>query len=156
MPIYEYYCADCQRKVSIFFRSFSAAENATTLACPRCSGPHLSRRLSRVRVLKGGSRKSAPDDATGDDMGGLGGDDEDMGDMGEMMGGMGGMEQMLAGVDENDPRSIARWARRMQAESGEVDPEMDEALTRIERGEDPDKVLEGFEEADAPTDEFDM
>jgi len=146
MPIYEYHCADCKRKVSVFFRSFSAAENATSVICPRCGGSNLRRRLSRVRVLKHGST-AASNDFAADDDDLSGGDDDDMDDLS----GMGGMEQMMAGVDENDPRSIAHFARRVQTESGEqMDPEMDEALTRIERGEDPDKVLEGFAEADEP------
>ncbi len=148
MPIYEYHCADCKRKVSVFFRSFSAAENATTVICPRCGSSNLSRRPSRVRVLKHASSDAGNDFAADDDD--LGGDDDDMSEFGGMDG-MGGMEQMMAGVDENDPRSIARFARQVQNQSGEnLDPEMDEVLTRIERGEDPDKVLEGFEEADAP------
>jgi putative FmdB family regulatory protein len=154
MPIYEYYCADCKRKVNVFFRSFSAAENASAVACPRCGSSNLRRRSSRVRVLKHGSTSASSDFGADDDD--LGGDDDDMGDMGDM-GGMGGMGQMMAGMDENDPRSIARFARRVQTESGEqMDPEMDEALTRIERGEDPDKVLEGFDEADAPADDDGM
>ncbi len=156
MPIYEYHCADCKRKVSVFFRSFSAAEDATSVACPRCGGSNLSRRPSRVRVLRHGGASASNDFAADDD---LGGDDEDFGDMDGLggVGGMGGMEKMMAGVDENDPRSIARFARQVQAQGGEdMDAEMDEVLTRIEHGEDPDKVLEGFEEADAPMDdEFD-
>jgi putative FmdB family regulatory protein len=153
MPIYEYYCPACKRKVSVFFRSFSAAEDATSAACPRCGGRNLSRRFSRVRVLKHSGGATGSDFAAdSDDFGGD--DDDDMSDLG----GFGDMEKMMAGVDENDPRSIARFARQMQTQSGEeIEPEMDEALTRIERGEDPDKVLDDFDEGDLPAageDEF--
>ena len=36
MPIYEYRCQDCRRRVSLFFRSFSDIEDEPT--CPRCGG----------------------------------------------------------------------------------------------------------------------
>lgn len=143
MPIYEYYCADCKRKVSVFFRSFSAAEGASVVTCPRCGKHNLSRRFSRVRVLKHGASSGSDFGSDNDDD--FGGDEDDMSDLG----GLGDMEKMMAGVDENDPRSIARFARQVQTQGGEdMDPEMEEALTRIERGEDPDKVLEDFDEGD--------
>jgi putative FmdB family regulatory protein len=45
----------------------------------------------------------------------------------------------LAGVDENDPKSVARWARKMGGELGEeAGPEWDEMVDRLEQGEMPD------------------
>lgn len=42
-------------------------------------------------------------------------------------------------VDESDPRSIARWARRMGREAGEdLGSEFDEMVERMEAGETPD------------------
>ena len=50
----------------------------------------------------------------------------------------------LAGVDENDPRSIARWARRMGQEMGEeMGPDFDEMVDRMEEGEMPDDMEGG-------------
>ncbi|GIW08142.1 MAG: FmdB family transcriptional regulator [Dehalococcoidia bacterium] len=44
-------------------------------------------------------------------------------------------------LDENDPRSVARWARRMGAEMGEeLGPEFDEMVERMEAGEMPDDL----------------
>ncbi len=41
-------------------------------------------------------------------------------------------------LDENDPQSVARWARRMGSEMGEeLGPEFDEMVDRIEAGEMP-------------------
>ena len=46
----------------------------------------------------------------------------------------------FGGFDENDPRSVARWARRMGAEMGEdLGPEFDEAIEQMEAGEMPDE-----------------
>jgi len=49
-------------------------------------------------------------------------------------------------LDEDDLRSVARWARQMQRQTGEdMGPEFDTALTRIESGEDPDRVMDDLE-----------
>jgi len=45
----------------------------------------------------------------------------------------------MSDVDENDPRSIARWARRMQRSMGEdMGPEFDEMIDQLEAGEMPE------------------
>jgi hypothetical protein len=47
-------------------------------------------------------------------------------------------ERMFTDVDENDPRSVARFARRMREEMGEdMGPEFDEAIEQMEAGEMP-------------------
>lgn len=121
MPIYEYKCADCKRLVSIFFPSFQAAERriaAGEASCPRCGSLNLVRQMSRVTMLRAG-------DANMRDLS----DDPDT---------------LMDGLNEDDPRSVARWARRMKDNMGEemdMGPEFDQALTRIEKGEDPDKVM---------------
>ena len=121
MPIYEYRCGGCRRRVSVFFRSFSSVGDPT---CPHCGSANLTRLVSRVAVHRA---------ASGDDGGDFGGDDE-----------FGGMFDDL---DENDPRAMARALRRMSDESGEpVEPEMEEALGRLEAGEDPETVMAGLDE----------
>jgi hypothetical protein len=60
----------------------------------------------------------------------------------------------LADLDERDPRSLARWARRMSREMGEeLGPEFDEVVERLEAGEMPDDLDEG--EGGEPPDDFD-
>ena len=54
MPIYEYRCADCRKKVSVFFRSFSAVDQEQA-RCPICQGTHLTKMVSKVRVMRGTS-----------------------------------------------------------------------------------------------------
>ena len=49
MPIYEYECADCRRRVSLLIRSAAAA---AAPACPRCSGLALTRVMSRFVTVK--------------------------------------------------------------------------------------------------------
>ena len=78
--------------------------------CEHCGGKKLNRLFSRVAVVRSGG-------------GSIDGLDE----------------SMLADGDENDPRSVARWARRMQSEMGEeMGPELDEMIDKMEDGSFPD------------------
>ena len=53
-------------------------------------------------------------------------------------------ESSLAGVDENDPRSMARWVRSMSRQMGEpLDAEAEADLDRMEAGELPDDLGDG-------------
>ena len=53
-------------------------------------------------------------------------------------------ESMLADVDENDPRSMAKLARRMRDEMGEdMGPDFDQAIEQMEAGEMPDDAADG-------------
>jgi hypothetical protein len=48
---------------------------------------------------------------------------------------------MLSGLDEDDPKSMARWMRRMSREVGEdLGPEFDEVVGRLEAGESPEDI----------------
>ncbi len=115
MPIYEYRCYDCRRRVSIFYRSFSDVEDEPS--CPRCGGKHLARMISRVAVLR--SEESRLDDLAD--------------------------PSMLDGLDEDDPKSIARWMRKMSAETGEEMPaEFDEVIDRLESGQSPEEIEESM------------
>ncbi len=50
----------------------------------------------------------------------------------------------LAGIDEDDPKSVAAWARKMGSELGEdLGEEFDEMVDAMERGEDPSAMDEG-------------
>ncbi len=126
MPIYEYYCHDCERRVSIFWRTFSRAEGATA-TCPRCEGTRLTRLMSRVRVVR--SEDSRLDDLA---------DPSSMPDF-----------------DENDPRSLGRWMRKMSDEVGEdLGPEFDEVVGRLESGESPEAIEESMPDLMGEGDDF--
>ncbi|MFN8596774.1 MAG: zinc ribbon domain-containing protein [Anaerolineae bacterium] len=119
MPIYEYRCADCKKKVSVFFRSFSAVDHAAA-RCPICNGQHLTRLISKVRVIRGGTSSAS-------------GDNFD--------------DSMFDDVNENDPRSLGRMMRRMADESGEdLGPEFGEVVGRLEKGEDPESIEKSMPE----------
>ncbi len=47
----------------------------------------------------------------------------------------------FADLDENDPRSVARWARRFSRQLGEdLGPEFEEMVDRLEAGEVPEEL----------------
>ncbi len=119
MPIYEYRCADCHKKVSVFFRSFSAVDQEQA-RCPICHGTRLTKMVSKVRVIRGAASS--------------GGDD-------------GFDDAMLDDLDENDPRSLGRMMRRMADETGEdLGPEFGEVVNRLEKGEDPEAIEKSMPE----------
>ena len=75
MPIYEYDCRGCKRRVSLFFPSFSAVEARTAAGenrCPRCGSADLTRKMSRVRAIRAASVGVTDDDHLGDELGGMG------------------------------------------------------------------------------------
>ena len=44
-------------------------------------------------------------------------------------------------LDENDPKSVGRFMRKMSSEMGEdLGPEFDEVVGRLESGEDPESI----------------
>jgi len=117
MPIYEYRCLDCGRKVSIFWRSLSAV-NDEAARCDRCNSRRLVRLVSRVRVLRSSSGESDINSDTDDAL----------------------LDEM-ANLNENDPRALGRFMRRMAEQSGEdLGPEFEEVVGRLEKGEDPEQI----------------
>ena len=118
MPIYEYRCQDCKKRVSVFFRTLSSVDHSTA-RCPQCGGKNLSRLVSRVRALR--SEESRLDRLADD--------------------------SMLSGLDENDPKSMSRMLRKMARETGEdMPPEFDEAMGRLEAGESPESIEQSMPE----------
>lgn len=109
MPLYEYRCLNCQRRVTLL-RSFS---DSSEPRCPECESEDLTRLISRVAVLRSEeSRLESLADPSG-----------------------------LSDLDESDPRSVARWMRKMGEETGEdMGPEFNEMVGRLESGESPEDV----------------
>lgn len=54
---------------------------------------------------------------------------------------------MFAGLDEDDPRSLGRFMRKMSQEMGEdLGPEFDEVVDRLESGQSPEEIEEAMPE----------
>jgi putative FmdB family regulatory protein len=124
MPIYEFYCRDC----NTLFNFFSKTINTTkTPKCPKCKTKTLTRQISLVAVT-GRARE-----------------DSDMGDLPFDSSKMEQAMQMLAGeadkMNEDDPKQAANLMRKLSDMTGlKLGDGMDEALRRMEKGEDPEQV----------------
>jgi len=55
MPLYEYYCSDCQKK----FELLVSHEQADDVVCVKCQGEHVRRLLSVFSAKRSGSEDSS-------------------------------------------------------------------------------------------------
>lgn len=87
MPIYEFYCPKCRKKMSFLVMSPASFKPA----CKYCKGEEVEQLFSRFAMPKSEERRleSLADPAS------------------------------FAGLDENDPASVARWVKKMGKEMGE-------------------------------------
>lgn len=115
MPIYEYRCQKCRRRFSVFWRSFSAIDESA-VKCKYCQSTDVRRLVSRVRVVRSEDSRL-----------------EDMAD-----------PSAWGDFDENDPKSMGRFMRKMVNEmgdeAGDLGPEFDEVIDRLEAGQDPEQI----------------
>ena len=58
MPIYEYICNPCNKRVNLFFRSYDEADRITAV-CPDCENSDL-RRLISASSISSGKNNSTP------------------------------------------------------------------------------------------------
>ena len=88
MPIYEYRCGGCRRKVTVLTLRVTEVVDPV---CEHCGSRDLTRLMSRFAMVRS--------------------EDSRLDDMAD--------PSSLSGLDENDPKSVARWMRKMGKELGE-------------------------------------
>lgn len=125
MPIYEFYCDSCNTLFNFFSRSVNTKKRPD---CPRCGKKKLDRRMSMFAVTGRANEEG-------------GGEDDMPFDSDKMEKAM----QMLAGeaerMNEDDPRQAANLMRKLSEMTGvELGAGMQEALSRMESGEDPEQI----------------
>ncbi|MBC7327203.1 zinc ribbon domain-containing protein [bacterium] len=106
MPIYEYLCLTCKKRFSYLI---GVVADPGPLKCPRCGEEkNLKKLISRVSRLRDEDEifESLTDEAA------------------------------LSGIDENDPRSVASFMRKLSKEMGEEGEDMEELIEAVESGED--------------------
>ncbi len=124
MPIYEFYCKDCNTVFNFFSGAVNTKKRPT---CPKCEKSKLKRQVSSFAYT--GRAKEA-------------GDSNDLPfDESKMEQAM----QMLAGeadkINEDDPRQAVDLMRKLSDMTGlKLGSGMDEALSRMEKGEDPETI----------------
>lgn len=117
MPFYDYRCQNCRRRVRYFF-TYEEYDSAEPV-CTHCGSKEVKRLIGRVAVAK--SEESRLDSMDPD--------------------------KMMAGLDEDDPRSLGRFMRQMSSEMGEdMGDEFNEVVGRLESGESPESIEESMPE----------
>lgn len=124
MPIYEFFCEDCNTIFNFFSRTVNTSKKPK---CPKCKTKTLSRQMSKFAFTGKAKENGEIDDLPIDE-----------GKMEKAM-------QMLAGeaenINEDDPRQAANLMRKLTDMTGlQLGPGMQEALKRMEAGEDPEAI----------------
>jgi putative FmdB family regulatory protein len=127
MPIYEFYCHKCNTVYNFFARS---ANTDKIPNCPTCKRVKLKRQMSVFAKISGGRDN---EESPGDDLPPM-----DEAKMEKAM-------AMLAGeadkINEEDPRQAANLMRKLTEATGmNLGPGMEEAMHRLEQGEDPEQI----------------
>jgi putative FmdB family regulatory protein len=126
MPIYEFYCPDCHTVFNFFSRRINTERRPD---CPKCRRPELDRQVSMFAISK--NRPESSDDSMPDI-------DED-----KMERAMEALAGEAEGIDEEDPRQAARLMRKLFDATGmNMGSGMEEAIRRMEAGEDPEAIEE--------------
>jgi len=124
MPIYEFYCDSCNVSYNFYSKSVNTTKRPT---CPECKRKKLKRQMSTF------SRVSAEKE---------GGASEDLPiDEARMEKALDLLSREAEGINDEDPRQAANLMRKFTDVAGaSLGPGMEEALKRMEAGEDPDQV----------------
>jgi len=114
-----------------------------TPTCPKCGNKKMARQVSRFVSPRGVSEPAAKSEAEGDDMPMPNFDDP------KVMRVMSEMERDMEHLDENNPKHMAYMMRKMKdiMPSNVMPKEMDVAIKRLEKGEDPEKIEEDMGDA---------
>lgn len=110
MPTYDYICLDCRKRFDIFLTY--QEYGVKPVACSHCGSSNVTRKVPRVRVLKGDeARMEAFSDPS-----------------------------KFAGV-EDDPRAMAKMFREMGGSLGEeLPPQFNEIVDRLDAGQSPNEI----------------
>lgn len=133
MPIYEFACPKCRRIYSFLSKKVNPEHLPK---CPKCGNGKLEKQMSRFAMVKGMKEPAAGGEETGEGMPDI--------DESRMEKVMGELEKDIEHMDENNPRHLAHMMKKMKEAlpPGSAPKELDIAIRRLEKGEDPDKIEE--------------
>ncbi len=124
MPIYEFYCKDCNTLFNFLSRGVNTTKRPI---CPKCKNAKLERQMSTFARLTGAKEGGDLDDLPVDET--------------KMEKAMNMLAREAEGVSEDDPRQAVNLMRKLSDVAGiGFGPGMEEALSRMEAGEDPEQV----------------
>ena len=131
MPIYEYYCPDNHTIYQFYAKTL--AQGQTIPRCPENPRFRMQKAVSAFAITRGGATEGPNAAITADAA-------PDPADA-RMEAAMDSMEKEFAGVDENDPKAMARMMRKMSEVSGEkIEGQFEEVVRKLEEGADPEAL----------------
>ena len=135
MPMYEFYCSWCNTIYTFFSRTINTDK---VPLCPKCHTNDLKRMISRFAVTA--KSKSSGDDSGMPDL---------PIDEAKMERAIESLASEAENINEDDPRQAADLMRKLSNMTGlKLGDKMEEALSRIESGEDPEAVGQEMEDLD--------
>jgi putative FmdB family regulatory protein len=112
MPDYDFRCKECHTAFTLTYATYAEHDQAIPI-CPKCGSDSLSHVIQRVAMLTGEESRM-----------------ERLAD-----------PSRFAGLDDNDPRSVAHLMREMAGESGvDMGAEFNEVVDRLDAGESPESI----------------
>lgn len=124
MPIYEFYCESCN---TVFNFLSTRIDTTTRPDCPKCGRKDLERQVSKFATIRSGGKEEE------DVLAGL--------DETRMERAFESLMKEADGINEEDPRQMASLMRKFTAQTGlNLGDAMEEAISRMEAGEDPDQI----------------
>ncbi|MCU0713494.1 MAG: zinc ribbon domain-containing protein [Pirellula sp.] len=135
MPIYEFYCPNCHTVFSFLARS---VQNTKVPGCPKCKRKKLEKKISRFAISKGLKESDSSPDPF---------ENVDESKMEQLMAEMAPHLESDDSGNE-DPRQMAMLMKKMFDVTGmQPNDAMQEAIRRMEAGEDPDRIDEQMGDA---------
>lgn len=126
MPVYEFYCCDCHTIFNFLSRQVNTDKRPN---CPKCDRRDLDRQVSLFAYSLGRQEENSADEA-------FGGLDENK--LERVMNTLAGE---MDGLDEENPQQMARIMRQLGEATGlTLGDGMEEAIRRLEAGEDPETI----------------
>ncbi|HEY9160619.1 MAG TPA: zinc ribbon domain-containing protein [Desulfomonilia bacterium] len=124
MPVYEFYCERCNTVYNFFSRRIN---NDRIPECPECKTIKLKKKISLFNTPSGKAKESE------DGMPNI--------DESRLEKAMAMLGREAGSINEDDPKQAANLLRKLSDAAGlNLGPGFQEALSRLERGEDPETI----------------
>src|SRR5688500_16740051 len=135
MPTYAFACPKCRKSYSFLSKRVNPTHSPV---CPTCGNKKLEKQWSRFAMTKGLKEPAAG--GAGEE--GEGGEGMPDFDDPKIAAAMSELERDMDHMDENNPKHMAHMMRKMKdvMPPGTVPKEMEDAIRRLESGEDPEKI----------------